>query len=344
MGKVAGIRAKKHSENNSTFTAAPTRSSDIPPSTPGTHRHQSDFTEEILQASPEQSVLSWTSDFDLASNNELLDWGASSNVYDNAPYKDPLAVNANHGRLSPDLAMRLTPPTSQSYATDLDLGMGNSPNLRGSVQNQRMEPYKTLAAPVSPPSTLVNASDSRFKSQNDSQCVLACTQIISSLENYIATDLRSEELILNVSQCAAEQLNTLVDMQKEARTVRCLILFSTVLHQLFELLEVGCSTVLAERNGQCSSMPNVLSSELKSFGKFGMGSSAGDLEEQLAWKARKMAKVLQHTMEILRKVSALVRAGPRSQTMRQAVDRDWCFNDLMHRITCLHSQLCSNNA
>ena len=338
MGRVPGIRARNHVENSTSISRMTTASETAPPSEAGLQQ-QSDFSNEMLQGTSEQSVIDWSADFDFPSNNELLELPGSDDVHANLSHEDNMIVDANRDSLNAELGTRVASP-GQSSGRFFSFAMDNSSKLRGPAQSQRVDSYEPLPTPTSS-SSLLSTSSSGSRNQNDSQCVLACIQIISSLENYIATELRSEDLILNVSHCAAAQLSTLVDMQKDSRTVRCLVLFSTVLHQLFELLEVGCSTILAERDGQGSSISSVLSGELKSFGNFGLGPSAVDVEEQLTWKARKMAKVLQHTMEVLHKVSALARAGPVSQTRRQPVDRDWCLNDLMRRISHLHSQLCN---
>lgn len=98
--------------------------------------------------------------------------------------------------------------------------------------------------------------------------------------NYILLrELQCHRPKISFSTGLTAQLNTLVDMQKDPRTVHCLVVFPRLLHQLFEFLEVGGSAKLAVRDGQESSIPRVLTGELKSFGDFGLGASAVDVEE-----------------------------------------------------------------
>lgn len=328
MGKVPGIRARKNRVVHGSVSSMTV--SDMPPTPQTTHRQQSDFAEEATQNTREQSILSWTADFEYSSNSELLDFVAPGDGYNNEHYKDSLGD-----------------PRSLTASGDISgpcfgFGMDDGPQAGGTTQQAPTHSNEPENYLVPPSHSFIPSPHSKPKSQVDSQCVLACIQIILSLENYILTDLRSEELILDVSRCTVEQLTILVDMQKDSRSVRCMALFSVVLHQLCELFEVGCSVILAECNGEDVGLHSVLPRKLKGFGGFGFGASVIDVEEQLAWKARKMAKELQLIIEVMRKISTLARTGPRFYTGRTAMDRDFCLDELMHRMNNLHSQLCSS--
>lgn len=344
VGKVPGIRAKKNqATQRSTSWTTTTSTAEIAPSTQVTHGPQPDMPDTALPNTPDPSVLSWTGEFDYSGNNDLLDMSCWADGNTNDRTKEGVGVGVNIGVTlsNPGTGTTVTSPGDNPFfevGQDSSLPSMSPAPITQSDANQQQS-NSILDSPY------MNRPQSRQRSQVDSQCVLACIQIISSLENYILTGLRSEDLILEACRCAANQVNTLVDMQKDSPSIRCVALFSTVLHQLLELLEVGHSAILAEGSGNGLGLQSALSTKLKGFGRFGFGGYTLDAEEQLALKARRMAKELQHCMDILRKVSALTPAGSGIYSRRLSVaDRDWCFNELMSGMNNLYTRLCNNAA
>ncbi|MCJ1401061.1 hypothetical protein MMC11_004273 [Xylographa trunciseda] len=153
----------------------------------------------------------------------------------------------------------------------------------------------------------------------DSQCVRACTQIISGLENYLAADLRVLDLVLEVVKRAVEKLEQLIVLQQDSRCSRCMTLFATILHQIIELLETGCAAFLAERD-HCNpaasagfEKPNFLVSGSVFSGDLGFRAFAIDAEDQFQWKNRTVQKELRQAMKILQNFNDLSKIdGPQN--------------------------------
>ena len=89
---MPGIRARKQAEKTSISIAKSTTGSEITPPSEAGLQQQSNFSNEMLQTRPEQSVIDWSADLDFPSSNELLDLPGSAGVHAGLPHKDNMMV------------------------------------------------------------------------------------------------------------------------------------------------------------------------------------------------------------------------------------------------------------
>ena len=168
----------------------------------------------------------------------------------------------------------------------------------------------------------------------DSRCVLACTHIISNLESYILAELKALDLSLTVVRQAINELSRLVDTQQASRSFRCMALFSVIIYQIVELLEVGCVGFLSEGQiGSTGGFPDWL----RDGGTPGLGFGAFrmDAREQRAWRADIVLKELQQISETLQKIITLARLGPRQACQGTSEERAACYSELECRLQAL---------
>ena len=171
----------------------------------------------------------------------------------------------------------------------------------------------------------------------DSHCVLACTEIISNLENYILADLKALDLCLAIVRQTVDELSRLVDTQQASRNFRCMALFSVIMYQMIELLEAGCTVFLVEnQDGTGKVVPEWLRKGCTpgiGFGAFRMGAS-----EQRAWRRDIVLKELRQSSEVLQKIIALARLGPRQACRGTPEDRAACYSELEGRFAALREK------
>ena len=175
------------------------------------------------------------------------------------------------------------------------------------------------------------------KRRLDSQCVLACCQIISSLEKYILAELKVLDIILDIVRRAVDDLDQFVRKQQGSRNLRCLTLFGTVMLQIIELLEIGCATFLAENRGQDSDDDDGdgtggdggNDSLSLSFGVFRVGP-----EQQRAWRSQVVLRELQQSSQILQKIITLAGIGPDAEerNTEDVKNCEGCYLDLERRL------------
>jgi hypothetical protein len=161
------------------------------------------------------------------------------------------------------------------------------------------------------------------ESGNDSQCVLVCSQMIISLEKYLMDDLKVFDLILGIVKRVIDNLSPLVGGQG-SRNSKCLALFSTIMYQIIELLEAGCSNFLAEElddnmvNGQSNHLGGSLHGHDLGFGAF-----CATSVDRRRFRAQIVLRKLHPIAELTRKVALLCDAGwsngynPRSSTSQE---------------------------
>ncbi|KAI1122640.1 hypothetical protein F5Y10DRAFT_270885 [Nemania abortiva] len=138
----------------------------------------------------------------------------------------------------------------------------------------------------------------------DSKCCVECCQIIYDLENYIMSEMRAFKIILGIIRQTQEKLNDLIDLQRDSLNPRCMMLFSTILYQILELMAMCLSIVESEQN-QWHGRPHAgISAGL------GLGYSSIDAEEQSTLGVRIIAREARRATEFLRKLESLV---PRSR-------------------------------
>ena len=161
--------------------------------------------------------------------------------------------------------------------------------------------------------------------------------MITSLENYIADQLKALDLILGIVKRAVDTLNPLVGQQLGPRNLKCLALFGVMMYQIIELVEAGCAKFL-EDQPEDFSMPDL--SPANGLGRLGVGGAGLGFgafhfnhEEQKMWRSQIVLKELLQISELLRKIMALANTGPRGQeTVSSASEREGCYHDLEGRL------------
>lgn len=169
----------------------------------------------------------------------------------------------------------------------------------------------------------------RPRRQMDSQCCLDCCQIIMDLENYIMAELKASKIILGIVRRALERVSSLVAMQQGSRNLRCLMLFTTLLYQIHELLELCRATVDAEETQQRERGLAGAASGL------GFGDYTIDAEEQSALRKQSLLRVIRQAAEVVGRLRVLAGVGPGenlpSLEGSESVGgkaRQECYNDL----------------
>jgi hypothetical protein len=175
------------------------------------------------------------------------------------------------------------------------------------------------SATTTPPHTMA------IDSGRNSQCVIACSQIISSLEKYQVDKLKVLDLILGIVKRVTERLDPLVNGQFECPNTKCLTLFSIIMYQLVEILEAGCADFLADT----SDAQRPLSSEVLEagfheldFGGFGMG-----YKDQERFRSQVILEALRPVFRTMQKVLFI--------STKAGLDRDSCYQDKESRLKTL---------
>jgi hypothetical protein len=137
-------------------------------------------------------------------------------------------------------------------------------------------------------------------SERNHQCVIACSQIIFSLEKYQVDKLKVLNLILGIVERVTKRLDPLVNDQFECHNTKCLALFDIIMYQLVQLLEAGCADFLADT----SDAQRPLSMGLMEpgfhevdIGGFGMG-----FKDQKRFRSQTILEVLRPVIRIMQKV------------------------------------------
>jgi hypothetical protein len=236
----------------------------------------------------------------------------------------------------------------ETMATSLDFGM-DSMNL-GSQQRHLQQQQLNATSPeisrIRAPQHDIDTNQNLSPTQNsnpftpcyaattagrdpqvDSDCVLACCQIISTLENYLMTNLRALDIILGVIRESVDALNRIMNLQQDSRAFRCHALMGAIMYQIIELLEAGCNAFLAESTHR---VPAGLD-KLPSIAGFGIGLyQIGGGVQQRQWRAQAVLKEVQQANEILQRVVALQRLGHEHE--RQGAEKEACHADLERRL------------
>jgi hypothetical protein len=181
----------------------------------------------------------------------------------------------------------------------------------------------------------------RPRNDQDSQCILECSKIITDLENYIMADLKAFKLLISIIKKALDSQATLIGLQQGSRNLRCLFLFSTILYQVLEMLESSVASARREsRSAQDSSgsYPSAAAQFPRlAFGDFGM-----DPEDQLAWQLQTVSREVNHAIEVIRKLKSLSGIGPEDESRRGddiGNSREGCYLDLEMRYSALSSHV-----
>ncbi|KAI9742661.1 MAG: hypothetical protein M1818_003802 [Claussenomyces sp. TS43310] len=149
------------------------------------------------------------------------------------------------------------------------------------------------SATTTPPQMMTMDSGSH------SQCVIACSQIIFSLEKYQVDKLKVLDLILGIVKRVTERLDPLVNEQFGCPNTKCLALFNTIMYQLAEILEAGCTDFLADT----SDVQRPFSSELMEAGFYELDFSGLGVgyKDQERFRSQMILEVLQPTETVVTK-------------------------------------------
>lgn len=170
----------------------------------------------------------------------------------------------------------------------------------------------------------------RPRNEVDSQCCIDCCHIISDLEGYIMAELKTFKILLGIIRKALETLSDLIRQQQSSRSLRCMMLFTTLMYQIYELLEV-CYTTITEERGKQRRL--AVGSSRLGLGDF----SAIDLEEQSVMRIQSIVREAQQALEIVGQLRALAAVGPDQARLDAGADsstgraRGDCYLDLEFR-------------
>ncbi|KAF2259673.1 hypothetical protein CC78DRAFT_620824 [Lojkania enalia] len=242
---------------------------------------------------------------------------------------EPAGDSTEHKQYPP---LRLTPPP-QSAAP-------SAPALATPVSLVSAPASATLATkePITPREPSAREIE-RSMAKIDSKCVLACANIITTLENYLLSELKVLDLILSTVRQVGDELKKLIQHQQQTRSDRCMLLFVTIMHQIIHLLEMGAKETFEEDSTHENVVSVGLFSDTQScfMPKLGFGAFSINSEEQRAWKSHIIRKELQHTGELLAGILALARLGPRGacNSPEAVAERIKCLSMLERRLKSL---------
>lgn len=314
VGKVPGIRAKKKPIQD----------------------HQTQQLQHMVSSSMERSESppdeSTGLDFQDQTQNDNMEWSISD--WDIQPSgtitmtsPDDIQV-AQHGNAR-------TASNSESITISTNDTEITIPSIDANLEDL-LAPFPTMAPPIEhaketeiTPRLQVSLG-LRPRSEVDSQCCLECCQIISDLENYIMADLKVFKIIIGIVRNATSKLIQLMRLQQGSRNLRCLMLFTTVMYQILELLEVCLCAVAADKDKPRSRV-------LLGGTGFGFEGFSIDVEEQSAFRTQTLLKEVRQATEALGSLKTLATVGPSSETeggpdSTQGKARGDCQVDLEHRL------------
>lgn len=179
----------------------------------------------------------------------------------------------------------------------------------------------------------------------DSKCVLACAHILATLENYLLSELRALDLILEAIRRATTELQKLVRLQQQSRCDRCIVLFTAVMFQVIALLEAG-SKPLPNSNpdGDGDEDEDGLLAGMHTHfvPALGFGAFSPTAEEQRSWRAQLVRREYRHVSEILSSVTVLARLGPRGASLAPEMveQRTKCLMNLERKLKELCEREC----
>lgn len=345
MGKVQGTRTKRkrfHPEPEST-TSQHSRETSINGLTQLQDRAEGQEVIDLNDASVtspkrhapdplEQTLRDWST----SQSWTLTNWDNGDLSMDIQPTMFDDYINDNSNTSQNNFA---TPELSDiTTITDSTSASGNPralPALPTPVSVVALPALHVPAKPKPPPEP-TDKEFERSMAKIDSRCVLACANIITTLENYLLSELKVLDLILSTVRTVADELRKLIQHQQQSRSDRCMLLFVTIMHQIVTLFEVGTREAFDDQGHEESG--NSASDDQSSFmPKLGFGAFSINAEEQKAWKSRIIRRELENTTELLAGVTALCRLGPRggSTDPADAEERVKCISGIDRRLRVL---------
>ncbi|KAI1653956.1 hypothetical protein F4813DRAFT_372600 [Daldinia decipiens] len=311
VGKVPGIRAKKkqlHSQGPE------------PSQKPATASHRSETPITVtsdVNSSPDHGQddsTGWTAGWNFNTTDET----ANLNV--------DLHASTEESSVSPGATMDF--PSNEEYPlVALEGSLEEFLMAQGSLPSSSAEQVQQVVPLTHRPASV----EIRHQKQLDSQCCVECCKIISELESYIAAELKVLKIVLVILRGTLEKVAHLIELQQSSKNPRCLTLFSTLMYQVLELLEVCLSIVIDENHSQRSH------SLIWGSTGLGVGDFSLESEDQSASRTQKIAitKIVRQAIEALGKLQDL--AGARqdlfstNQTNTVYGNRRDCYADLEYR-------------
>lgn len=225
-------------------------------------------------------------------------------------------------------------------------------------------PFST-AAPLPPISgDPVSSKQSRANARLESKCILALTNMATTLERYLLDELAVLDLIISTSRSMAHELRKIMTYQRELRSERCMFMFVTVLHQLASLLDIAARCASASTQHGKHNVDSIGSSSPPSsrsgvpadeaddaeclgpqFGKFGTWSVFND-EDQWSWRMYAISKECKNIGEMVAQLSVLANMGPKDvagppSSLPQLLESHCLFAGLLRKLKALGERTCS---
>jgi hypothetical protein len=325
VGRVRGIRTKKYKSrtnqndttieaedeissdptdmSTSTSTSGPSGSTDaiaadndfyFPQPTVQRRMH----TQSTSAGGFEDVVLNWSNELAAASDVNMLN--DTDQLFAN------LVTENQHGQISPVNDSQFGTETRRTSFSQAESDI-RSPevNFETTTHSDRRSHF-ALARRKPLHAQLQLSSNSRYTSnRTSSQCIVACTKIILSLEKYLIDDLKVLDLIFDIVKKVMGQLNPLVEYQFVTRDMKCLTIFRVIVKQIIELLEAGCANFFAELqdDGASEEDGDVIGGSLSNLGFGFLNVTPGD---QRRWRSQLVLEELQPISQNLRKIVALI--------------------------------------
>ena len=278
----------------------------------------------------DNAILNWNTDIQDSLDADMMSFDGNSDLFDcfNTDRQAPVAP---HEAVAASAPLSITSSDLQvpslSFSADLDNTPSDRTDQRNAISFQSLVDRNTTGP-------LTQLYERRSKV--DSRCIIACTHIVTTLENYILADLKALDLVLEIVKKTVDKVGELISVQEDSKSFCCLALFSVIMHQVMGLLEAGCAG-LAESRDQASQGP---ASGLDRIGcgipVFGFGTFQMDPEEHHAWRAQIVVKELQRSERVLQKMAAL---GTGRRHEGQAEVLGLWYQDLERRLGALRESL-----
>ena len=317
MGKVPGVRARKNKISNAQDEGARQARASIENQPPrrivnrASLREESQDWDADVQSSTLRNSQAFPEDLETQINYHDEQSQLSSNYDDVSPFD---AIPSNNP---------FSPLSSHSTIPDFNFPSNSGPNVIHSMtpqperrrvgqldkpSNTSIDPA-TLSIPTqSSPHLQTSSVESSNPSQDDadhlqltSQCMITCADIVNNLETYIASDLKSLDLILGIVKEVMQQLTELVQLQQTATSFRTCCILSVIMHQVVDLLECGCNSFFDKDK------PDGRPPFLRAGGSLGFRAFNSKSEEERSWKARIVVRELDQVSELLQKIITLTR-------------------------------------
>ena len=230
----------------------------------------------------------------------------------------PSARRPQNHSLRPSLGSGSQAPSgaetdTQTSDMELDLySVDNNPfaSPRGPADIDCTIDQRPLHTPVE--ETPVTRSRSVTQPNIDSQCVLACSVIITRLETYIDARIRMLDLTLDIVRKAITSLTSIIDRRPSSRCSH--LLLAAIMHQTVQILDYGCTVFLeakdnasdsGDRNDSQGMGLNQFDTVGGMLSGFGFGGFVMDAGDQRAWRARLALKEVRQVKECLKHVFLL---------------------------------------